>query len=149
MAGPAVDLRRGYFHGRSPCRLTHLLTQVVPYTHPLPHLGAMDVLTIHGTPPPDAQSLRTFAYSATTIVLLLSTSTLALRLFARVKLQNGLELDDFLMIAGYVVSLDPAISLYISQSPACSHSAVAPMAWNTSLPGLQCSHTAWDTINGT
>ncbi|ROW04938.1 hypothetical protein VPNG_06999 [Cytospora leucostoma] len=62
----------------------------------------MDVLTIHGTPPPDAQSLRTFAYAATTIVLLLSTSTLALRLFARVKLQSGLELDDYLMIAGYV-----------------------------------------------
>ncbi|KAK7733033.1 hypothetical protein SLS53_008362 [Cytospora paraplurivora] len=74
----------------------------------------MDVLTIHGTPPPDAQSLRTFAYSATTIVLLLSTSTLALRLFARVKLQSGLELDDYLMIGGYVVSLDPAISLYIT-----------------------------------
>lgn len=74
----------------------------------------MFATTIHGTPPPDAQSLRTFAYSATTIMVFLSTLTLALRLYARIKLQRGLEVDDYLMIAGYVVSLDPVIALYIS-----------------------------------
>ncbi|KUI64803.1 hypothetical protein VM1G_01243 [Cytospora mali] len=73
----------------------------------------MITINIYGTPPSDAQSLRTFAYSATTAILILSTFTLALRLFARVKLQSGLELDDYLMVAGYLVSLDPVIALYI------------------------------------
>lgn len=74
----------------------------------------MIAITYDGTPPSDVQYLRTFAYSATTIMIFLSTLTLALRLFARIKLQRGLEVDDYLIIAGYMVSLDPVIALYIS-----------------------------------
>lgn len=73
-------------------------------------------ITIYDNPPSDVHGSRAFAYSATTIILFLSTLTLAFRLFVRLKLQNGLELDDYLMIAGYLVSLDPVVALYISES---------------------------------
>lgn len=72
---------------------------------------------VTGTLPPDADSLRRFSYAATTIILFLSTLTLALRFVARWKLQSGLELDDYLIIVGYLVSLDPSICIYISTCP--------------------------------
>ena len=69
--------------------------------------------TVTGTPPPDAASLRRFAYGMTSVILFLSTTSLVMRLAARWKQYKGLKLDDYLILVGYFIALMPAICIYI------------------------------------
>ncbi len=69
-----------------------------------------------GAPPPDVESLRLFAWVTTSVILSLSTITLILRYAARWKQFKGLKLDDYLISAGYLIALMPAICIYICKS---------------------------------
>ncbi len=75
-------------------------------------MGANVPFTVIGTPPPDAESLRNFAYIATSIILFLSTSSLILRVFARWKQYKGFKLDDYLIFVGYFIALMPSICVF-------------------------------------
>lgn len=64
----------------------------------------------------DTQSRRMFALVPTTIILILSILTYALRLYCRRKTGQGVKLDDYLMGVGLTISIMPAICEYLCKN---------------------------------
>jgi hypothetical protein len=65
--------------------------------------------------PKDVYNRRAFAYAATTVVLVLSILSYAMRIAARRKSGQPLKWDDFLMGIGLFISFLPAISEYVRE----------------------------------
>ncbi|KAH8651306.1 hypothetical protein BX600DRAFT_516887 [Xylariales sp. PMI_506] len=66
-----------------------------------------------GTPPPDIDQLRTFSFVFTSICFAISSITLVLRFLARSKSGQPLRVDDWLVVAGYLISLLAIVGIFI------------------------------------
>jgi hypothetical protein len=71
--------------------------------------------------PNDVYNRRAFAYSSTTVVLVLSILSYILRIGARKKSGQPLKADDWLMGVGLFISFLPAISEYVCEYSHTSH----------------------------
>jgi hypothetical protein len=63
--------------------------------------------------PDDVYNKRMFGLVPTTIVLVLSIATYALRIYCRRKTGQGIKWDDILMGIGTVISFEPAICEFL------------------------------------
>jgi hypothetical protein len=63
--------------------------------------------------PSDVANRRLFAWASTTIVLTLAILSYILRIWARRKSGQQLKWDDWLMGAGLIITMEPAICEYL------------------------------------
>ena len=69
--------------------------------------------------PSDVANRRLFAALSTSIVLALAILSYVLRIGARKKSGQKLELDDWLMGLGLLISIEPAICEYLCKCKCC------------------------------
>jgi hypothetical protein len=68
-----------------------------------------------GTPPADVNELRNFVLVGSTVFTVVSTITMIMRFMARRSGAQSLRADDWLILAGYVISLMPVVCVYIRE----------------------------------
>lgn len=95
----------------------------------------------------NVDSARSFAAYGCTAVLVLSTFSLVARYAARRKIRQWGKAEDYLVIAGYLISLVPVVCLYICKSSGADSSKWmlvynhSPLVFNN---GLGCHDTELD-----
>ena len=85
--------------------------------------------------PAEVHSRRMFALIPTTIILILSILTYALRLYCRKKTGQRLGWDDILMGCGLLISFEPAICEYL-----CRHRELQPTCQRFNSDGFPVLH---------
>lgn len=70
-------------------------------------------LAARGDAPADVGSVRTFATVGTTVLFALSTASLVFRCVARYRIKQFGAAEDYLVLAGYLISLISVVSIYI------------------------------------
>jgi hypothetical protein len=70
-------------------------------------------VAVRGDAPTDVESVRIFAAVGTTVLFVLSTASLVFRCVARRRTKQFGRTEDYVVLAGYLISLITVISIYI------------------------------------